>query len=285
MAAKVITIAIEKGGAGKTVTAQNLAYLMGDENKRVLCIDTDPQGNLTTSLSEGEEITSPMFRGKGLYNLIDGFLYNVKTKDFIMETSYENVDMIPCNAATPRINNRIPELTKDAKDMLDDDDERRLVTEDGILDYYLRQVKDQYDYIVIDTQPTRDALLLTNALAAADYVLIPMMADAYSEASAFRTYAMCNSLKDTGRYHLQGAGVFFTNLDKYAASSRVIREQCEEALGASLFDVSVPSSRSVGMSVTKNLPVCYMAKTQPVAKAYVKVYDELKKRLAKLEEN
>ena len=61
MAAQVITVAIEKGGAGKTVTAQNIAYLMGDEGKRVLCVDTDPQGNLTTSLSGGEVINRPMF--------------------------------------------------------------------------------------------------------------------------------------------------------------------------------------------------------------------------------
>ena len=47
MSAKIITIAIEKGGTGKTVTASNLAYLMGDEGKKVLCVDTDPQGNLT----------------------------------------------------------------------------------------------------------------------------------------------------------------------------------------------------------------------------------------------
>ena len=70
MAAQVITVAIEKGGAGKTVTAQNIAYLMGDEGKRVLCVDTDPQGNLTTSLSGGELITcllytSPSPRDRG----------------------------------------------------------------------------------------------------------------------------------------------------------------------------------------------------------------------------
>ena len=53
MAAKIITIAIEKGGSGKTVTASNLAYLMGDEGKKVLCVDTDPQGNLTFALSGG----------------------------------------------------------------------------------------------------------------------------------------------------------------------------------------------------------------------------------------
>ena len=53
MSAKIITIAIEKGGTGKTVTASNLAYLMGDEGKKVLCVDTDPQGNLTKALSGG----------------------------------------------------------------------------------------------------------------------------------------------------------------------------------------------------------------------------------------
>ena len=74
MSAKIITIAIEKGGTGKTVTASNLAYLMGDEGKKVLCVDTDPQGNLTKALSGGLSITSDEFYGKALYNLFDGFL-------------------------------------------------------------------------------------------------------------------------------------------------------------------------------------------------------------------
>ena len=66
MSAKIITIAIEKGGTGKTVTASNLAYLMGDEGKKVLCVDTDPQGNLTKALSGGLSITSDEFYGKAL---------------------------------------------------------------------------------------------------------------------------------------------------------------------------------------------------------------------------
>lgn len=66
MAAQIITIAIEKGGAGKTVTASNLAYLMGDEGKKVLCIDTDPQGNLTSALSGGNGITSGVYNGRAL---------------------------------------------------------------------------------------------------------------------------------------------------------------------------------------------------------------------------
>ena len=94
---------------------------MGDEGKKVLCADTDPQGNLTKALSGGLSITSDEFYGKALYNLFDGFLYHSKTRDFIVETQYENVDMIPCDAQTPRINKRIELLIGDAERLKDGD--------------------------------------------------------------------------------------------------------------------------------------------------------------------
>ena len=103
MAATVITIAVEKGGCGKTVTTSNLAYLMGDEGKKVLCLDTDPQGNLTFALTGGNAITSKAFANRSLYDMIDGFRYNTQTRDFIVESEYENVDLIPANDQTPRL--------------------------------------------------------------------------------------------------------------------------------------------------------------------------------------
>ncbi|MCO7108152.1 hypothetical protein NIA69_01765 [Gemmiger formicilis] len=66
-------------------------------------------------------ITSDEFYGKALYNLFDGFLYHSKTRDFIVETQYENVDMIPCDAQTPRINKRIELLIGDAERLKDGD--------------------------------------------------------------------------------------------------------------------------------------------------------------------
>ena len=101
MPAKVITVAIEKGGTGKTVTASNLAYLMGEDGKKVLCIDTDPQGNLTSALSDGKgEITEGLYEGHALYDMFSGFRYT-KTRDFIVPTEYgDNVDMIPGSAQT-----------------------------------------------------------------------------------------------------------------------------------------------------------------------------------------
>lgn len=72
--------------------------------------------------------------------------------------------------------------------------------------YFLNQVREDYDYIIIDTQPTRDSLLLTNAINAADYVLIPSLCEANSQESAFRTYALCNELRNTPGSHLKGVG-------------------------------------------------------------------------------
>ena len=169
MAATVITIAVEKGGCGKTVTTSNLAYLMGDEGKKVLCLDTDPQGNLTFALTGGNAITSKAFANRSLYDMIDGFRYNTQTRDFIVESEYENVDLIPANDQTPRLSKRLEDLYTDAQRDYDRGDPKYLASDTDVLDYFLRQVKDEYDYILIDTQPSRDSLLLSNAIAAADY--------------------------------------------------------------------------------------------------------------------
>ena len=284
MAAKIITVAIEKGGTGKTVTTSNLAYLMGLDGKRVLCIDTDPQGNLTSALSDGRgEIANGAYDGKALYDMFTGFRFT-KTQDFITATEYrDNVDMIPGSSQTPRINQRLPELFEDATFLSKSDSSKRINSIADFLFYFLKQVVDEYDYIIIDTQPTRDSLLLTNAISAADYVLIPTMCDANSQESAFRTFALCNELSNAPGSRLKGVGVLLTAVMKKAAATKLIRAQCQEVLGPALFKYEIPHSLSVGMAVTNHQPVCFTAPKQPVSIAYKQVYRELKERLAKLE--
>lgn len=284
MAAKIITVAIEKGGTGKTVTTSNLAYLMGLDGKRVLCIDTDPQGNLTSALSDGRgEIANGAYDGKALYDMFTGFRFT-KTQDFITVTEYgDNVDMIPGSSQTPRINQRLPELFEDATFLSKSDSSKRINSIADFLFYFLKQVVDEYDYIIIDTQPTRDSLLLTNAISAADYVLIPTMCDANSQESAFRTFALCNELSNAPGSRLKGVGVLLTAVMKKAAATKLIRAQCQEVLGPALFKYEIPHSLSVGMAVTNHQPVCFTAPKQPVSIAYKQVYRELKERFAKLE--
>ena len=179
MAATVITIAVEKGGCGKTVTTSNLAYLMGDEGKKVLCLDTDPQGNLTFALTGGNAITSKAFANRSLYDMIDGFRYNTQTRDFIVESEYENVDLIPANDQTPRLSKRLEDLYTDAQRDYDRGDPKYLASDTDVLDYFLRQVKDKYDYILIDCSPSL-GLITVNALTAADSVMIPVQCEYFA---------------------------------------------------------------------------------------------------------
>ena len=148
--------------------------------------------------------------------------------------------------------------------------------------YFLDQVRENYDYIIVDTQPTRDSMILSNALVAADYVLIPMMCDSFSEDSAFRTYSICNELRKNPKTNLKGIGVILTMVDKGAAT-RETREECQRVLGPTLFKTEIPSALAVKTSVRRCVPVCYSAKTQPIGKSYVSAYKELKQRLEKLD--
>lgn len=275
MAATIITIAIEKGGCGKTVSTINFADLMSNEGKKVLCVDTDPQGNLTQSLT-GVRITDNTFRMNGLYDRVNAFTYK-ETRDFISETNLEGVDIIPANSKTPRIGERIKSLLEDCKSF-DDDDPAKIKGENLFLKYFLEQVREDYDYILIDTQPSRDSILVMNALSAADYILIPMKCDAYSIDSAFRTYTACNEMRKNGICASKGIGLMLTIVEKGLAHD-IVRNNVEEVMGSILFDTEIRAGKAVSTSTLAGVPVVEYARTQPVAKSYVAAYEELKRRL------
>ena len=140
--ATTITVAIEKGGCGKTTTVLNLADLAGNE-ARVLCIDTDPQGNLTYSL-EGTRITDEEFTGHALYDLYNDFekvhAGEKSVRDYVVETNLDNVDLIPASLETPKINTKAKELI-DAMKQGKMDSVENLEYETQILKYFVSLVQ------------------------------------------------------------------------------------------------------------------------------------------------
>lgn len=283
--ATTITVAIEKGGCGKTTTVLNLADLAGNE-ARVLCIDTDPQGNLTYSL-EGTRITDEEFTGHALYDLYNDFekvhAGEKSVRDYVVETNLDNVDLIPASLETPKINTKAKELI-DAMKQGKMDSVENLEYETQILKYFVSLVQDDYDYIFIDTQPSRDSLLVTSSLLAADYILIPAKSGSYAVDSAFRTYTYCNQLREQGIAAQKGVGLIQTMVQQSQAFN-ITRENYLRVLGNAVFRAQIRFGKAVEASEMAGMPVVEYAKTQPTAKSYVAAWKELKQILAESEEN
>ena len=153
--AKIISLANQKGGVGKTTSCVNIAASLGILGHRVLVIDLDPQGNTTS----GVGITKRGLRGT-TKELLNG---EMNVKDIIRETPYENLSVIPANTT----------LTSAEFELFDfDDSEYRMKNA-------LAEVMDDFDYILIDCPPSLGRLTV-NALTASDGVIVPMQCEFYA---------------------------------------------------------------------------------------------------------
>ena len=273
MAATVITIAVEKGGCGKTVTTSNLAYLMGDEGKKVLCLDTDPQGNLTFALTGGNAITSKAFANRSLYDMIDGFRYNTQTRDFIVESEYENVDLIPANDQTPRLSKRLEDLYTDAQRDYDRGDPKYLASDTDVLDYFLRQVKDEYDVIIIDCQPSL-GLLTVNALTAADGVIIPVAAEFFALRGVALLMQSIEKVQSRINPSLEVYGVLVTMYTRTLHCEEVL-QRIYEAFQGKVFHSVISRSIKLPDSTVAAAPITIYAPSHKTAKEYREVAREL----------
>ena len=146
---KVLAFANQKGGIGKTTSAINIAAAMGQRNKKVLALDCDPQGNMTSGFGINKKSLKV-----STYELLLG---SAQPPDAIVRTQYKNLSVIPANISLAGSEFELVNFDDRAKRL-------RLVTE---------QLRADYDYIVIDCPPSL-GILTINALTAADGVVIPM---------------------------------------------------------------------------------------------------------------
>jgi len=240
----VITVATQKGGTGKTSTAVILAQAAAHKGKDVLLIDTDPQGNAT-------------FANGGKMNTNGAFEFITGTSKYVTHPISARLDLIPASA-------NLSTLSTDRGTA------RRLQTA-------IAPIKDKYDYIFVDTQPTSGELQY-NAIMCADGVIIPLLADAFSIQALHQIARTIATIRES-KPSLRVLGVIFTMYDGRSTLAKQMREMITEdaekmgvpVLGTIRAGVAVKEAACLQKSLYE-----YAGKSHP-AQDYLNIFDAIDK--------
>ncbi|MDX1759874.1 MAG: AAA family ATPase [Arenibacter algicola] len=229
---KIIAIANQKGGVGKTTTSVNLAASLGVLEKKVLLIDADPQANATSGL--GLDVDSIEL---GTYQLLE---HTKTAEETIIKTSSPHVDLIPAHI----------DLVAIEIELVDKDDREYMMKK------AIRHLKEKYDYILIDCAPSL-GLLTLNALTAADSVMIPIQCEYFALEGLGK---LLNTIKSVQKIHnpeLDIEGMVLTMYDSRLRLSNQVVEEVKKHFSEMVFDtiiqrnVRLSEAPSYGESIIK----------------------------------
>lgn len=217
--AKIIGVANQKGGVGKTTTAVNLAAALGVLEKKVLLIDADPQANATSGLGVEEVVYST-------YNILEN---SVETYKCIQKTSSPNVDIIPSHI----------DLVAAEIELVDKENREYMMRNS------LAEVKDNYDYVIIDCAPSL-GLITVNALTAADSVVIPIQCEYYALEGLGKLLNTIKTVQNIHNENLDIEGLLLTMYDPRLRLSNQVVEEVKSHFPEMVFDTII--SRNVRLS-------------------------------------
>ncbi len=247
---KIIAIANQKGGVGKTTTSINLSAALATKGKKILVIDTDPQGNTTSGFGvEKNELD------KTIYELM---LSECSIKECIINEVIPGISLIPSNvnlAAT-----EIELIGVDRKEY--------------ILKREVEWVKDSYDYIIIDCPPSLNFLTI-NSMTTADSVLVPIQCEYYALEGLSQLIHTINLVKERLNHDLEMEGVVFTMYDSRTNLSLQVVENVKSHLNQKIFNTLIPRNIRLAEAPSYGKPINLYDAKSAGAEAYMLLADEI----------
>lgn len=247
---RVIAVANQKGGVGKTTTVINLAAYLADSGHRVLAVDMDPQGNTTTGLGIDK-------------GLVDTSIYEVLMEDELFANALQATEIVGLH------------LLPATLDLAGADVELSNMPErERLLDRHIRTVRDRYDYVFIDCPPSL-GLLTINALTAADSVMIPMQCEFFALEGLSQLLATIELVRERLNSRLELEGVLLTMFDARTNLAAQVAEEVRKHFQQKVYQTVIPRTVRLSEAPSHGLPILRYDPKSRGAEGYQKLAQEV----------
>ncbi len=250
---KCISVANQKGGVGKTTTSVNLASCLGSSKKKVLLIDLDPQGNATSGVGvDKEEVSGSVY---------DVLINAMPMKDAIVKTEFENLFLCPAGI----------DLAGAEIEMVD------MEKREFLLKNALENVKNQFDFIIIDCPPAL-GLLTLNAFVASDSLIMPIQCEYYALEGLSQLTQTVRTVKKQLNPDIEIEGVLLTMFDVRTNLSTLVAQEVKKYYKDKLYKTVIPRNVRLSEAPSYGQPINYYDKTSKGCECYIKLAKEVVKK-------
>ena len=247
---RVIAVANQKGGVGKSTTAINLSACLAEKEKKVLTIDMDPQGNMSSGLGIDKDNVD--------YTVYDLLIGEATIEQVLHKEAIENLDVIPANI----------DLSGAEIELLETEN-KEYILRDEVL-----KIRSNYDYVIIDCPPSL-SMLTINSMTTADTVLVPIQCEYYALEGLSQLIKTIELVKERLNENLEMEGVVFTMYDARTNLSLQVVENVKDNLDQTIYKTIIPRNIRLAEAPSHGLPINLYDPRSTGAESYMLLADEV----------